>query len=320
MKITIRSLLLFTVVSLSWNLSVAEINAVTETEIASHDAGLSSEHLPDWYDPGDRLPYAMMSYFAEVTKIKGRSSKSRQIALDERVAYLEEEGFKAIEKKDIPEKWLIYYQDGDLQRISIEKSGLRARIYVNDLKKRVVLALAGTDFGDKDSVLSAFSLAYGYSSDALFDGISLAQDLVLKFLPRGYQLELTGASQGGAIAMLAAYETKGRAYVFNSQMPHSDLFDVISEGKTALIKHAYVEGDMLNDSWHYTHFLIQNSIKMESLEMPVRTLWENEIDDNYYRQHGVSYYFTTEAWVRHWTGTVLEVSERLAEREFSPLH
>lgn len=319
MKTPVRSFLLFLAVSLSWNLSVAEAE-VTETGVASYDAGLASERLPNWNDPEDRLPYAMMSYFAEVSKIKGRSSKSRQIALDERIAYLEGQGYKAIQKEDIPEKWLPYYQEGDLQRILIDESGLRARIYVNDLKKRVMLALAGTDFGDKDSVLSAFFLAYGYSSSALFNGMELAEALAQKFLPRGYQLELTGASQGGAIAMMAAYATGGRAYVFNSQVPHGDLFDVISEGKTAHIKHAYVEGDMLNDSWHYTHFIIQNSTVMESLEMPVSTLWEDAVDDNYYRQHGISYYFTTEAWVRHWTGTVLDVSERLAEKQFSPLH
>ena len=208
-----------------------------------------------------------------------------------------------------------------MKRINDDKTGFRARVFINEPKKTIALAIAGTDFGDLDSILSAFYLAYGYSSEALVDGVELARNLRDKFQDQGYRLEITGASQGGAIAMMAAYATDSVAYVFNSQVPHGSLLTDVADNQKTRIKHAFIEGDMLNDSIHPAAFVVQNSLSVETLEIMIFDELQDEIEDIYFKQHGwVGYYTATTPWVMHWTGTVLYVSEQLAGAKFADLY
>ena len=316
MKTTLRSLLLLVAIVCFGVNTFAEQPGST-TEIAIYDAG---ETLIDWENPVERLPYAMMSYFAEVPKIKNRSEK-KQEALDQRLAYLAGNGYTLADASAFPERWQKHFVAKEFDWINIQETGFRARLFINKVKKTVVLTIAGTDFSDWDSISSALYIAYGYSSEAMVNGIDLAQDLKQMYYSKGYQIEVTGASQGGAIAQMAAYSTNAAAYVFNSQMPHSSVIDAISDDDKTLIKHAYIEGDMLNDSFlHPAGWIIQNSLTVETIELPVDEDLEEEINNEYYKKFGSGYYFTSTAWKRHWTGTVLFLSEKLAGKEFLDLY
>ena len=316
MKATFRSLLLFLTIT-CFGLTAYSEQAVHTTDTASYEV---RQPYPDWENPVDRLPYAMMSYFAEVAKIKGRKP-NKQKAIDQRLAYLASDGYISGGKEDFPKEWYKHFQGGDLKRIYIDETGFRARVFINETKKTVVLAIAGTDFSDKDSILSAVYLAYGKHSDAMMNGMDLAHDLRQMYLRKGFRVEITGASQGGAIAQLAAYATDASAFVFNSQMPEQALLDIVMKDARTHIKHAYIEGDLLNDSIHPAGFLFQNSSEVETLEIMLDDNMEDEVNNVYYRQHGgFGYYFATTPWVRHWTGTVLFVSEQLAGKNFADLY
>lgn len=316
MKTTLRSLLLFLIIA-CFGVAAYSEQSGNIYEIASYD---QEQTFPDWENPSERLPYAMMSYFAEVSRIAGRKPR-KQKAIDQRLAYLTAQGYVQMDEKNIPENWLNRYQGGDLKRINDDKTGFRARMFINEPKKTITLAIAGTDFGDLDSILSAFYLSYGYSSEALVNGVELARNLRDKFQEQGYRLEITGASQGGAIAMMAAYATDSVAYVFNSQMPHASLLADVEDNQKTRIKHAFIEGDMLNDSIHPAAFVVQNSLSVETLEIMIFDEMQEEIEAVYYQQHGwAGYYTATTPWIMHWTGTVLYVSERLAGVEFADLY
>ena len=316
MKATFRSLLLFLTIA-CFGLAAYSEQAVHTIDTASYEV---RQAYPDWENAADRLPYAMMSYFAEVIKIKGRKP-NKQKAIDQRFAYLASNGYIPAKKKDFPGNWYKHFQGGDLNRIYIDETGFRARVFINETKKTVLLAIAGTDFSDKDSILSAAYLAYGRYSGAMMNGMDLANDLRQMYFEKGYRIEITGASQGGAIAQLAAYATDASAFVFNSQMPGQALLDIVMPDARVDIKHAYIEGDMLNDSIHPAGFLFQNSSTVETLEIMLDDTMEDEVNDVYYKQHGAfGYYFATTPWVRHWTGTVLFVSEKLAGKDFADLY
>ncbi|WP_034878171.1 hypothetical protein, partial [Endozoicomonas montiporae] len=200
MKSTFRSLLLFLAIACfgvtAYSEQFVETSAVVSYEV--------QKVYPDWENPQDRLPYAMMSYFAEVAKIQDSKNQKpkKYSAIKERFDYLAANGYVNAEKEDLPQKWFKYFQGGDLKRIYNEESGFRARIFINDVKKTVVLAIAGTDFSDIYSLSSAVSLSFGKSSEAMMNGMDLAHDLRQMYFPKGYRIETTGASQGGAIAQL----------------------------------------------------------------------------------------------------------------------
>ena len=319
MKATFRSLFLFLAIACFGVTGYSEQTVQTPV-VSSYEA---QQAYPDWANPKDRLPYAMMSYFAEVAKIQdSKNQKPKKYnAIKERLDYLAASGYVNAEKKDLPQKWFKHYQGGDLKRIYIDESGFRARVFVNDLKKTVVLAIAGTDFSDIDSMTSAVYLAYGKHSDAMMNGMDLAYDLKQMYFPKGYRVETTGASQGGAIAQLAAYATDAYAYVFNSQMPGQALLDIVMTDASTHIKHAYIEGDMLNNSYHPAGFLFQNTSTIETISIKIDGSMESEINNVYYKQHGaVGYYLATTPWIRHWTGTILFVSEQLSGKNFSDLY
>ncbi|MET4692236.1 hypothetical protein [Endozoicomonas lisbonensis] len=316
MKTIFRSLLIFLAIA-CFGVTAYSEQAVHTADTASYEV---SQPYPDWENPVDRLPYAMMSYFAEVAKIKGRKP-NKQKAIDQRLAFLASNGYIPAEKEDLPEEWYRYFQGDDLKRIHIDDTGFRARVFINKTKKVVALAIAGTDFSDIDSILSAAYLAYGKHSGAMMNGMDLAHDLRQMYFGKGYRIEITGASQGGIIAQLAAYATNASAFVFNSQMPGQALLDIVMSDAKVNIKHAYIEGDMLNDSIHPAGFFFQNSSTVETLEIMIDDDMEDELNNVYYKQHGVfGYYFATTPWIRHWTGTVLFVSEKLAGKNFADLY
>ncbi|KEQ15608.1 hypothetical protein GZ77_03140, partial [Endozoicomonas montiporae] len=141
MKSTFRSLLLFLAIACfgvtAYSEQFVETSAVVSYEV--------QKVYPDWENPQDRLPYAMMSYFAEVAKIQDSKNQKpkKYSAIKERFDYLAANGYVNAEKEDLPQKWFKYFQGGDLKRIYNEESGFRARIFINDVKKTVVLAIAG---------------------------------------------------------------------------------------------------------------------------------------------------------------------------------
>ena len=99
MKTAFRSLLLF--------LAIACFGVTAYSEQANDASGIASsdqrQAFPDWEDPTQRLPYAMMSYFAEVSKITGRKP-NKQKAIDQRLAYLASQGYVQMDERDLPEK------------------------------------------------------------------------------------------------------------------------------------------------------------------------------------------------------------------------
>ena len=263
-------------------------------------------------------PYALMSYFADMYKVDS-SDPDKKNAIQKRVELLEEAGFTLYEvKQDLPTVWQTYYKEKTEKRLVVRKSGLKMRFYRNEATKTLVAAIAGTDFSSKASMTSALNLANGIASDAAV----FASDIIneLQVVNPDYNIVLTGASQGGAIAQYIVAHTEGTsAVIFNSEFLYPSLAIGLDSSR---VTHSYVEGEFLNgNSWHIARPFIRNTTNIESSVMPVNSVLSSIITNKYYSYEMsgkglmpqtlglLGYYTTTPSFIRHWTGAILETIE-----------
>ncbi|MRI33306.1 hypothetical protein EOPP23_09955 [Endozoicomonas sp. OPT23] len=262
-------------------------------------------------------PYALMSYFADMHKVDS-SKANKKAALEKRVELLSDDGFSPLtDQSELPAFWQKYFEEQTQQRLVVPSVSLKMRFYRHHSKKQLVVAIAGTDFSPSafiTSVTSAYNLANGTASDAALTALFVVRDLQEKY--DGYNIELTGASQGGAIAQYVVSNTKNTsAIVFNSEFLHPSLSSELDGDR---VKHSYVEGESLNgESYHFARALVKNTAPVKSTVLPVSEELSSIITNKYYqfstsgspKLGWLSYQTTTASFVRHWTGAILETIE-----------
>lgn len=296
------------------------------------------------FDYEGMYPYVLMSYLAEMYKVSSRN-ESKQQALSSRFSILEEAGFHRVSdssglsafskslfiNENAPEK--ITAKAGLMGGFYDKNTQFKGRLFINDEQKKVVLAIAGTDFSSPASMGSAWNLSAGKRTGAAILARKLATDLQNTY--KGYTIELTGASQGGAIAQYAAVEPSinGKAFVFNSLAIGSDITSQWSKEQLSRISHAYVEGEMLNgDDFNFAGAVFQSKMPVEGVVIPVYGVVEEQITNVYYNSYNwdsynkliswTPYLLTSRSIMLHWTGALLEAVEYHAGHgdTLPPLH
>ena len=297
---------------------------------------LDFDQKPQSIDYQATYPYVLMSYFAEMYKVSS-SKSAKQDALRQRVEILEKAGFSMVTDSDfVPEGIKSFFVAQNAPKKIAKKSGLiggfydatsqlKARLFINPAQKKLVIAIAGTNFGSTTSMLSAYSLGSGKISKAAIAARKIAIEMQKSY--PDFSIELTGASQGGAIAQYAAVtkEIKGKAIVFNSLAIHSSITSLWSEEQSERISHAYLDGELLNGN-SYSSLAAQNTLQNEmpvsGFAVPVDPILEAYIADAYYKSSSTAekarYYFTPKAVMLHWTGSLLEAVEYHAEYQHLP--
>ena len=313
---------------------------------------LDTSQVSETVDYNKTYPYVLMSYFAEMYKVSS-SKPAKQIALQERLNLLEKAGFSMVTdpafvpdglkslfvedptSEEVTERALTVFDENapkgtppkkTAKKASLiggfyhDKSQLKARLFLNPEQKKVVIAIAGTNFGSRTSMESAYSLSSGKVSQAASIARMIATEMQLLY--RDYTIELTGASQGGAVAQYAAVEPQinGRAVVFNSQGIHPSITSKWSKSQKQRISHLYLDGELLNgDSYvdYAAQSVIQNKMPVDGLAVPVDPVLETYIKDAYYKASSTvekaRYYFTPRGVMLHWTGSLLEAFEYHAD-------
>ena len=161
---------------------------------------------------------------------------------------------------------------------------------------------------------SALQLSFGAISSAAKIARNITTELQKAY--SGYTIEITGASQGGAIAQYAAItkNIRAKAVVFNSLALSEDITSTLSNEQKSRIRHAYVQGETLNGSnYHLMGLALQNDMPVQGSIIPVSGELEDILSNNFY--HSFSYwetplyYATTYAGMMHWTGSLLKAVE-----------
>ena len=274
-------------------------NEDTDNNDKQHAPQASSQKIQSTY------PYVLMSYFAEMHKVSSRNEE-KQKAITARTTWLDSKGYTLITNpQKIPEDWRKDFEETTEQRIVLP-DGLKVRLYENKDQQKLIVAIAGTDFANPTSIVSALSLYYNWGfSSAAAQAFILVADLQAMY--PGYNIELTGASQGGAIAQYVASLTPNiKVTVFNSETLHPALTNGLNDEN---VTHLYVEGEALNPS-------VNSGATFSSLLIPVSPELGENIKNTYYRYYkGFSSYFTPSAYytpksiIRHWTGSLLQAVE-----------
>ena len=308
--------------------SVSEADSYTKVvRLTDLDLDQKAESI----DYQTTYPYVLMSYFAEMHQVSSNKA-AKQEALNQRLNLLEKAGFSMVkEAVFIPESIQSLFVAADTPKEIATKLGLtagfydassqfKARLFLNPAQKKVVIAIAGTNFSSMTSMRSAYSLGYGEVSQAA--KIARRTAIELQKLYPGFTIELTGASQGGAVAQYAAAtpQIKGRAIVFNSLGLHPSITSGWSQEQLQRISHVYLDGELLNgDSYssYAARRAIQNKVPVDGVAIPVDPVLESYIADAYYKAFKVwqkpGYYAMPRSAMLHWTGSLLKAFEYHAD-------
>ena len=261
-------------------------------------------------------PYALTSYLAHKHKLTS-SNTEKQAAVDNRLAL---HGYKNITAEELPLSWQgkgnkVYQTKGDTHSIYNKgETNLYGRVFINDQSQKIIVAFAGTEFNALKygwRVSSTLYTSFMASYASFFKGpeqipmmqkaVKVTRDIAEKF--PGYEVELSGSSLGGGIAQFVALETGYSARVFNSLALSDTIYSHFAETKPDhkpedLITHVYLAGELLNDSYDPTSYLIQGHMPVAGHRIEVPSQVSAEIDSSVFT-----------GWSRHWAGSVLKVME-----------
>ncbi len=302
------------------NPAVLAVQAWQDEPVESYREGIQATFpQQDWQDVQSQLPYALMSYFAEMYKVSSDRSRRKNEALTERKNILTRLGYRELNQSEFPTSWQKYYVPGESSRYHNKNTELRIRTYLNPVKKTIVMAIAGTQFSKTASLHSAGTIAYGFQTQVLDEALSLSRDLKEKH--PDYTLELTGASQGGAVAQYVSINMNdARAYVFNSQALHKTFTGDLNDNQLSRIHSAYIESEMLNNALVPGYWLIQNTMPVDGVVLKLDDELTERINGIYFTFSGIAYVFTPDNFILHWTGSVLEAVETLSGLNLKSLY
>ena len=288
--------------------------------------GLDLDQVADTVDYKATYPYVLMSYFADMYIVASRKPVKQQ-ALAQRMKVLEEAGFFMVTdtaflpdgvkslfiSRDTPHKVVV--KAGLFGGFYHEPSQFQARLFLNPEQKKVVIAIAGTNFASPTSINSAYSLSAGKVSRAAEIARIVAVEMQLMY--PDFTIELTGASQGGAVAQYAAVEPgiNGKAIIFNSQAINPSVTSGWSNNQLKRINHYYLEDELLNGGNHSPYAIlrpIENKMPVDGTVIPINPILESYIFDDYYKFFGSLYYVSPGNIILHWTGSILEAFEYYA--------
>ncbi|MGI9282298.1 MAG: hypothetical protein ACR2PX_22085 [Endozoicomonas sp.] len=285
-------------------------------------------------------PYAFASYLSYRYKAHSDTAGMKE-ALENRLTRIQ---YRNAVKTDVPEKWLtqgLFETKNDANRIYDRKdSGLKARVFFHTSEKKVLIAFTGTEFDSPNSVanavwtqggygygylaqitsyLSSFITGRGYSPlevPMLRKALEITVDLYARY--PDHEFELTGTSLGGAIAQYVSFLTRFKATVFNSLALNSAIYWQIQNEEPdlkpeELITHAYLDGELLNDTIE-GYFIqgpahsiyAQGSMPVEGLEIPVPSSEKS--------LHGMGQF-----WSRHSANGLLKAIEAHIQLDLPPL-
>ncbi|WP_062264969.1 hypothetical protein [Endozoicomonas arenosclerae] len=308
-----------------------------EEEVARMAAQIKFKHqLETLY------PYAFASYLSYRYKAHSDSAGVKE-ALEDRLTQIH---YRNAEKEDVPEKWLqqgLFETKNEANRVYDKKdSGLKARVFIHTSQKKILIAFTGTEFDNANSMMNAAwthgGYGYGYLAQAtsyltgfitgrdyspyevpmLRKALELTIDLYDEYKDRQYDIELTGTSLGGAIAQYVSFKTRLKAVVFNSLALNSAIYWQVQNEEPdlkpeELITHAYLEGELLNDTtqgyfiqgpFHYLY--AQGSMPVEGLEIPAPASEKS--------LHGIGQF-----WSRHAATGLLNAIEAHMKLDLPPL-
>ncbi|WP_257253678.1 MULTISPECIES: hypothetical protein [unclassified Endozoicomonas] len=285
-------------------------------------------------------PYAFASYLSYRFRTASDRAGVKE-ALEDRLTHIQ---YRNAVKTDVPEKWLtqgVFDTRYDANRIyDREDSGLKARVFLHTSEKKILIAFTGTEFDSLNSLTNAAwtqgGYGYGYLTQIIsyFSSFITAGDyfpLEVPMLRRALELtvdlyehypdhefELTGSSLGGAIAQYVSFKTRFKAVVFNSLALNSAIYWHIQNEEPdlkpkALITHAYLNGELLNDTLQGlfiqgpAHAIYaQGSLPVEGLEIPVPASEKS--------LHGLGQF-----WSRHTASGLLRALEANIQLNLPPL-
>ncbi|WP_422472158.1 hypothetical protein [Endozoicomonas sp. ALB032] len=285
-------------------------------------------------------PYAFASYLSYRYKVSSDKAGTKE-ALEDRLTYIQ---YRNAVKTDVPEKWLtqgVFDTRRETNRIHDHKdSGLKARVLLHTSQKKILIAFTGTEFDSLNSLTNAVwtqgGYGYGYLAQItsslyrfitgsgyfplevpmLRRALELTVDLYEHY--PDHEFELTGSSLGGAIAQYVSFKTRFKAVVFNSLALNSAIYWQVQNEEPdlrpeALITHAYLDGELLNDTLQ-GHFIqgpahaiyAQGSLPVEGLEIPVPASEKS--------LHGLAQF-----WSRHLASGLLRALEANIQLNLPPL-
>ncbi|MGI9274539.1 MAG: hypothetical protein ACR2PT_06760 [Endozoicomonas sp.] len=320
MKKKITPLLLSAAVVLSalCGLSSADTNLevykepAAGTELQVFDAESRDNQIAKSY-----YPYALTSYLAHKHKLTTGKDNHANPAVEERLAL---HGYRNITATELPPSWRVknkggvYEAKNGTHRI-YDKNGtnLYGRVFINDDSNKIIIAFAGTEFNPQKygwriastlstSFMAAFASIFANGKDIamMTKAVKVTKDIANQF--PGYQVELSGSSLGGAIAQFVSLETGYSARVFNSLALNNTILEHFKlwhpdHNPETLISHVYLAGELLNDSYDLTSYLVQGKMPVKGYKLDVPSEVSAQIDG----------YLT--GWSRHWAGSVLKVME-----------